>query len=133
MSSLLAHLGQSYQTVADRYLYRDADDAPTDLTFAFSHIREVRLTQSLEAIRELLKKARHEPIIISNFNPEKYASLINSCQFLLSKIIEATPSYFLELNASVPASFLINMVLFSYLQNDFSDASESCSLQGRDI
>ncbi|KAM3169647.1 Protein BRE4 [Saccharomyces cerevisiae] len=89
MSSLLAHLGQSYQTVADRYLYRDADDAPTDLTFAFSHIREVRLTQSLEAIRELLKKARHEPIIISNFNPEKYASLINSCQFLLSKIIEA--------------------------------------------
>ncbi|CAI4057028.1 Bre4p SKDI_04G0170 [Saccharomyces kudriavzevii IFO 1802] len=89
MSSLLAHLGQSYQTVADRYLYRDADDAPTDLTFAFSHIREVRLTQSLEAIRELLKKARHEPIIISNFSPDKYTSLIDSCQFLLSKIIEA--------------------------------------------
>ena len=30
-------------------------------------------------------------------------------------------SYFLELNASIPASFLISMVLFSYLQNDFSD------------
>ncbi|QID83991.1 Zinc finger protein containing five transmembrane domains [Saccharomyces pastorianus] len=89
ISSLLAHLSQSYQTVADRYLYRDADDAPTDLTFAFSHIREVRLTQSLEAIRELLKKARHEPILISNFSPEKYISLIDSCQFLLSKIIES--------------------------------------------
>ncbi len=36
--------------------------------------------------RELWRKPNHEPIIISNFNPE-CASLINSCQFLLSKII----------------------------------------------
>lgn len=89
MSSLLAHLSQSYQTVSDRYLYRDANDEPTDLALALAHIREVRLTQSITAIRELLDKASVEPKFISNFSTVKYNSLINSCSFLLEKIIEA--------------------------------------------
>lgn len=89
MASLLAHLSQSYQTVSDRYLYRDLNDEPTDLALALAHIREVRLTQSIFAIRELLNKAAVEPKFISNFSPAKYSKLIDSCSFLLEKVIEA--------------------------------------------
>ena len=89
VSSLLAHLSQSYQSVTERYLYRDSDDDPTKLTLVFAHIREVRLTQSLEAIRGLLIWSAKEPVYISNFDPKLYAKLIDTCQFLLEKMIEA--------------------------------------------
>ncbi|QLQ79409.1 hypothetical protein HG537_0C00560 [Torulaspora globosa] len=92
LSSLLSHLGQSYQSVTDRYLYRDLNDAPTELTLALSHIREIRLTQSTLAVRDLLTKAKNEMSFtscISNFSPIKYERLLNACDFLLEKIIEA--------------------------------------------
>lgn len=92
LSSLLSHLSQSYQTVTDRYLYRDLNDAPTELTLALSHIREIRLTQSTLAVRDLLTKAKNEMSFtssISNFSPVKYGRLLDACDFLLEKIIEA--------------------------------------------
>ncbi|EDO16217.1 hypothetical protein Kpol_1014p37 [Vanderwaltozyma polyspora DSM 70294] len=89
MFSLLAHISQSYQSVTDRYLYRDVNDAPTDFTLALSHIREVRLGQHIEAIRALLEKSKAEPIFISNFNPKKYLQLINLCELLSERILEA--------------------------------------------
>lgn len=92
ISSLLAHISQSYQSVTDRYLYRDADDDPTELTLKFSNIREVRLSQSLTAIKELLARAKEEPNYISNFKPHVYQQLIESCDLLLEKIIEARMS-----------------------------------------
>ncbi|QLG74226.1 hypothetical protein HG535_0G01100 [Zygotorulaspora mrakii] len=92
VSSLLAHISQSYQAVTDRYLYRDANDSPTELTLALSHIREVRLTQSMLAVRELLTRAKQEPVFISNFSPSKYEHLLDACEFLLEKVIEARVS-----------------------------------------
>lgn len=89
VSSLLAHISQSYQAVTDRYLYRDANDAPTEWTLAISHIREVRLTQSMLAVKDLLKRAREEPLFVSNFSPVKYERLLDACEFLLEKVIEA--------------------------------------------
>ncbi|CCK70544.1 Bre4p KNAG_0E02850 [Huiozyma naganishii CBS 8797] len=89
MSSLLLHLSQSYQSIADRYLYRDTNDSPTEMTLAFAHIREVRMTQNIDAVRNLLKRARLEPNYISNFNADKYDTLLTSCQYLLEKLIEA--------------------------------------------
>lgn len=89
VSSLLAHISQSYQSVTDRYLYRDSNDAPTELTLALSHIREVRLTQSILAVRDLLTRAEEEPSFISNFSPSKYGRLLDACDFLLEKTIEA--------------------------------------------
>lgn len=96
ISSLLSYLSQSYQSVTDRYLYRDLDDQPTHLTMSFGHIREARLTQNIEAIRGLLKRAKLEPNYISNFDSIKYEKLIDSCQFLLEKLIESriSGSYF---------------------------------------
>ncbi|CCD26565.1 Bre4p NDAI_0H03920 [Naumovozyma dairenensis CBS 421] len=92
ISSLLAYLSQSYQSVTDRYLYRDSHDAPTELTLAFAHIREVRLTQNIEAIRDLLKMARNEPSFVYEYPSLKYKELIDSCQFLMERIIEARVS-----------------------------------------
>lgn len=89
MSILLQHLSQSYQSVTDRYLYRDAGDAPTELTLTLAHIREVRLTQSIDAVRGLLGRTLNEPNYIGGFDAEKYRKLINCTQFLLEKIIEA--------------------------------------------
>lgn len=89
VSSLLSHISQSYQSVTDRYLYRDLNDAPTELTLALSHIREIRLTQSALAVRGLLTKARNEMAFISNFSPTKYERLLDASDFLLEKIIEA--------------------------------------------
>ncbi|SCU96362.1 LAME_0F15984g1_1 [Lachancea meyersii CBS 8951] len=89
VASLLAHISQSYQSVADRYLYRDAGDAPTELTLKFSNIREVRLSQSLIAVREMLRKARTEPTYIFVFKADVYQQLLDGCEFLLEKMIEA--------------------------------------------
>lgn len=89
VSSLLAHLSQSYQSVTDRYLYRDMNDAPTELTLALSHIREVRLTQSALAVRGLITKAANELSLISDFSSVKYTRLLDACDFLLEKIVEA--------------------------------------------
>ena len=89
MSSLLSYISQSYQSVTDRYLYRDIDDDPTDLTLRLSNIREVRLYQSLIAARNLLERAKQEPNYISNFKPYLYEDLIDNCMVLLEKVIEA--------------------------------------------
>ncbi|AET40825.1 Bre4p Ecym_6454 [Eremothecium cymbalariae DBVPG len=89
ISSLLAHLSQSYQIIADRYLYRDNNDDPTETTIALAHIREIRLSQSILAIKDLLKRARMEPIYIANFKPHIYEELIDHCQVVLEKVIEA--------------------------------------------
>ena len=88
VSSLLSYLSQSYQSVTDRYLYRDLDDQPTEMTLTFGLIREVRLTQNIEAIRGLLKRAILEPNYVSNFDYTKYEKLIDSCQLLMEKLIE---------------------------------------------
>lgn len=89
MSSLIGYLCQSYQTVTDRYLYRDHNDAPTELTLALSNIREVRLTQNLEAVKELYQRAENEPSLLPGFDPLKYKRLIDTCEVLLEKVIEA--------------------------------------------
>ncbi|SMN21350.1 similar to Saccharomyces cerevisiae YDL231C BRE4 Zinc finger protein containing five transmembrane domains [Maudiozyma saulgeensis] len=92
VSYLLSHLSQSYQSVAERYLYRDLNDDPTELSLMFSHIREVRLTRSIEAIRQLLGRTKREPIFVSNFNADKYERLINACQNVFERMIEARVS-----------------------------------------
>lgn len=89
ISSLLSHISQSYQSVTDRYLYRDINDDPTDLALRLSNIREVRLYQSIYAVSNLLDRARQEPSYISNFKPLLYEDLINHCKVLLEKVIEA--------------------------------------------
>lgn len=96
VSSLLSYLSQSYQSITDRYLYRDLDDQPTEMTLSFGRIREVRLTQNIEAIRGLLKRAILEPNYVSNFDHTKYEKLIDSCQLLMEKLIECriSGSYF---------------------------------------
>lgn len=92
LSGLIGHIGQTYQTVTDRYLYRDSKDDPTEYTLALSHIREVRLAQSLKAIQELSLEAKVEPNLISNFSYPKYERLLDMCAFLFQKTIEARVS-----------------------------------------
>ena len=89
MSFLLSHLSQSYQSVAERYLYRDLNDDPTELSLVFSHIREVRLTRNIEAVKEVLERTKREPIFVANFDPDKYSRLINTCQDLFEQMVEA--------------------------------------------
>ncbi|SCU93233.1 LAFA_0F15346g1_1 [Lachancea sp. 'fantastica'] len=89
VASLLGHISHSYQIVTDRYLYRDAGDAPNELTKKYSNIREVRLSQSLIAVREMLRKARTEPTYIFVFKADIYQQLLDVCEFLLEKMIEA--------------------------------------------
>lgn len=43
MSTVLLHISQCYQGVADRYLYKLQGDEPTQLTFSLSEVREARL------------------------------------------------------------------------------------------
>lgn len=88
-SSLLSHIGQSYQSVAERYLYRDKNDDPTELTLELANIREVRMQQSLFAIRELLEMARNEYDLRESFKYKSFKRLLNSCDLILEKMIEA--------------------------------------------
>lgn len=88
-SSLLSHIGQCYQTVSERYLYRDEKDDPTDLTLELANIREVRMAQSLFAVRELLTKAKNEHDFHHSFKAKTFEDLLNSCDIILEKTIEA--------------------------------------------
>ncbi len=88
-SSLLSHIGQCYQTVTERYLYRDEKDDPTDLTLELANIREVRMSQSLFAVRELLTKAKREHDYSHSFKYKVFEDLLNSCELILEKTIEA--------------------------------------------
>lgn len=88
-SSLLSHIGQCYQTVSERYLYRDEKDDPTDLTLELANIREVRMAQSLFAVRELLQKAKKEHDYHHSFKAKAFEDLLNSCDIILEKTIEA--------------------------------------------
>ena len=112
MSDLLSHLSQSYQSIAERYLYRDLNDDPTELSLMFSHIREVRLTRNIEAIRQVLDRTKREPIFVSNFSGEKYKRLIDACQNVFERMIEArvSGSYFeiwnQDLNSDVTRALL---------------------------
>ncbi|CCH41840.1 putative membrane protein [Wickerhamomyces ciferrii] len=88
-SSLLSHIAQSYQTVSERYLYRDEKDDPTELTLELANIREVRMSQSIYAIKELLLKANKEHDYHHSFKNETFEELLNSCEIIMEKIIEA--------------------------------------------
>ena len=90
--SLLQHIGQSYQSVSERYLYRDQDDDPTDLTLELANIREVRMSQSVEAVKILLAKAKTEYDVTHTFKPEIFEILLNCCDTILENIIEARMS-----------------------------------------
>ncbi|AAS50600.2 ABL171Wp [Eremothecium gossypii ATCC 10895] len=89
VSGLLMHLSQSYQIVAGRYLYRDTDDHPNDLTRSLASIREVRLSQSLLATRALVRSAVSEPNIVSEFRAYLFDELLDHFSVLLERLIEA--------------------------------------------
>ncbi|GMM37768.1 Bre4 protein [Saccharomycopsis crataegensis] len=99
---LLLNLSQCYQIVNDRYVYRDADDPPTELTLTLSTIRETRVLEHLYAVRNLIKSSISEANIINisvninhyyNRNSEFYfktvEKILESCYVILNKIIEA--------------------------------------------
>jgi len=88
-SSLLSHIGQCYQTVTERYLYRDEKDDPTGLTLELANIREVRMSQSIFAVKELLQRSKNEHDYHHNLKHQVFASLLNSCELILEKTIEA--------------------------------------------
>ncbi|KAH3672771.1 hypothetical protein WICMUC_004177 [Wickerhamomyces mucosus] len=92
IASVLSHIGQSYQSISERYLYRDLDDDPTDLTLELANIREVRMSQSLKSIRELLEKAGTELDFTHSFHKENFNQLLESCEIVFEKIIEARVS-----------------------------------------
>ncbi|ONH67987.1 Protein BRE4 [Cyberlindnera fabianii] len=91
-SSLLQHIGQSYQSVSERYLYRDENDDPTYLTLELASIREVRMSQSVMAVRLLIEKACTEHHLTRPFKPDLFNRLLESCDTMLEKIIEARMS-----------------------------------------
>lgn len=91
-SSLIGHIAQSYQSVSERYLYRDENDDPTDLTLELANIREVRMSQNLVANKELLERAVKEHDFRHDFNPKILNELLNSCHSVLENLIEARMS-----------------------------------------
>lgn len=89
VASLLTHISQSYLIVADRYLYRDKDDMPTEFTLQLGEIREARLLQSLHAAIELLHTTKHEMTLRNDFNMPVYHCVLRSCAILFQKISQA--------------------------------------------
>ncbi|KAH3680618.1 hypothetical protein WICPIJ_008189 [Wickerhamomyces pijperi] len=89
VSSLLAHIGQSYQSISERYLYRDLNDDPTNLTLELANIREVRMSQSLRAVKDLLARTSTEMDLVTRFPHDGFERLLESCNLILEKIIEA--------------------------------------------
>lgn len=113
---LLMNLSHSYQIVTDRYVYRDSNDNPTELTLQLSTIREIRLLQHLYAVKNIIDASVSEATIINisaNINENIYNpnngnhnnigdsknknnayfqtifKLLESCSVILEKVIEA--------------------------------------------
>lgn len=88
-SSLLSYLSQSYQIVADRYLYKDADENVTNLTLQMSEIREARIIQNMNALDQLIDLTNHEPSLRGNFDMAVYRAMLESCKTILQTVTEA--------------------------------------------
>lgn len=89
MSTILHYLSQCYQSVADRYLYKNEGNDPTPLTLSLSEVQEARLRAGLTAFEDLILMTRHEPSIRGSFNLVPYMVLLKSCRRLQQKISEA--------------------------------------------
>lgn len=89
LASLLQYLSQSYQIVADRYLYKDENDNITSLTLQMSEVREARIIQNMNALEQLIELTNHEPSIRGDFEISVYKTLLQSCKFILQTITEA--------------------------------------------
>ncbi|CAN6671569.1 protein Bre4p [Trichomonascus vanleenenianus] len=86
---MLSHVSQCYQSVTDRYLYRDETDELNELTLRMSEVREARMIQSLYALEKLLHSTLHEPRVRGTFDQAPYVALIHSCEVILQKISDA--------------------------------------------
>lgn len=94
MGIVLSHLSQCYQSVTDRYLYKDEGNDPTALTLSLSEIREARMRLSMDAYSELINMTHHEPSLEEtghpgSFDPIPYQWLLNSSRIVLQKVSEA--------------------------------------------
>lgn len=89
MAIVLRHLSNCYQSVTDRYLYKDVGDDPTAMALSLSEVREARMRISLDAYREMIYMTRHEPSLRGDFDQVPYIKLLRSCQVILQKISEA--------------------------------------------
>ncbi|KAL6948497.1 hypothetical protein ACO0QE_000963 [Hanseniaspora vineae] len=88
-NALVGHIGKSYQFLVDRYLYRDVDDEPSLLELKYSNVSEIRLSQSIDALEELLNQAKKESEYIMKFKAAQYEQLIQCSRALVEKLLES--------------------------------------------
>lgn len=88
-NALVGHIGKSYQFLVDRYLYRDVDDEPSLLELKYSNVSEIRLSQSIDALEELLNQAKKESEYITKFKATQYEQLIQCSRALVEKLLES--------------------------------------------
>lgn len=94
MGIVLSQLSQCYQSVTDRYLYKDEGNDPTSLTLSLSEIREARMRTSMDAYGDLIAMTQHEPSLEDSghpgsFDPIPYQWLLKSARVVLQKVSEA--------------------------------------------
>lgn len=91
MSELIAHLGFDYQLIVDRYLYKDNKDVPTILDNEYSNVLEIRLTEEIMKLENLIHKSfiEHRAFFHKPINKVGYLELVATCKAMLENLIEA--------------------------------------------
>lgn len=112
ISDVIKHLGDDFQLIVDRFLYKDYKDETTVLDNEFSRALELRLTNEVIKLENLILKSliEHNSFIHKPFDKIQYLRVLNVCKKILENLIQARQEvqYFDVYNADLD----FNMTLF---------------------
>lgn len=112
VASIIKHLGDDYQLIVDRFLYKDYKDETTVLDNEFSMALELKITKEVIKLENLILKSmiEHHSFFHKPFDKIQYLRVFNTCKKILENLIQARQEvqYFDVYNADLN----VNMTLF---------------------
>lgn len=112
VASVIKHLGDDYQLIVDRYLYKDYKDETTVLDNEFSMALELKVTKEVIKLENLILKSmiEHHSFFHKPFDKIQYLRVFNICKKILENLIQARQEvqFFDVYNADLN----VNMTLF---------------------
>lgn len=112
LSDVIKHLGDDFHLIVDRFLYKDYKDETTVLDNEFSTAFELKLTNEVIKLENLILKSliEHNSFIHERFDKIQYLRVLNVCKKILENLIQARQEvqYFDVYNADLD----FNMTLF---------------------
>lgn len=91
VASVIKHLGDDYQLIVDRYLYKDHKDVTTVLDNEFSMALELKTTREVIKLENLILKSMIErrSFLHKPLDKTQYLKVVSICKRILENLIQA--------------------------------------------